>query len=427
MNLFSGFLSITRPAFWARKSALALIDQGLFTGGNFILNILLARWLEPERYGAFVLAYSVFLFVSAFHTAIVTEPMTVFGAGKYLNQFEKYFGIVLFGQIGLAGLLIPLSLVAFILGHFYTSDVMNAMLWMCFVSPMILLVYVVRRGFYIRMQPGLAALSSGLNLGFLFTIVYVLWVMQYLSQNSAFLGMGLSAFLVSMLFVRILRPKWNRDGNPTVSVVASDHWQYGRWALATSLLIWLSGNFYYLILPAWIGLKEIAALRALLNLALPIVQTTAALSALFMPIMSEHFKQDGLSKLLKTSKIFLSLLLVASILFLLVLSAFQREILELLYNGRYTDYHYLVPLVGLLPVAGSFVATFGCAMRVMERPNKIFWSYVISTAVGLTVGLILAVNMGPKGALWGMLLSYITTGVMMQVFFTQLTRQWRFR
>ena len=32
---------------WARKGSLAVLDQGLFSGANFLVNILLARWLEP--------------------------------------------------------------------------------------------------------------------------------------------------------------------------------------------------------------------------------------------------------------------------------------------------------------------------------------------------------------------------------------------
>jgi hypothetical protein len=41
---------------WFKKGSLAVLDQGLFSGANFIVNILLARWLAPEEYGAFAVA-----------------------------------------------------------------------------------------------------------------------------------------------------------------------------------------------------------------------------------------------------------------------------------------------------------------------------------------------------------------------------------
>jgi hypothetical protein len=44
---------IGRWMLWAKKAGLAVLDQGLFTGSHFIINVLLARWLEPAQYGAF--------------------------------------------------------------------------------------------------------------------------------------------------------------------------------------------------------------------------------------------------------------------------------------------------------------------------------------------------------------------------------------
>ena len=67
---------------WLGRGAWAVSDQGLFAVSSALLNILLARWLTPSAYGAFAVAYSVSLFMGAFHTALLTEPMLVFGSGK---------------------------------------------------------------------------------------------------------------------------------------------------------------------------------------------------------------------------------------------------------------------------------------------------------------------------------------------------------
>ncbi|MGB5153560.1 MAG: hypothetical protein WBN74_07940, partial [Candidatus Sulfotelmatobacter sp.] len=32
---------------WAMKGGLAILDQGVFAGSNFVISILLARWLSP--------------------------------------------------------------------------------------------------------------------------------------------------------------------------------------------------------------------------------------------------------------------------------------------------------------------------------------------------------------------------------------------
>ena len=50
---------------WAIKGALAILDQALFAGTNFLVNILLGRWLTPAQYGAFAVVYSFFFLFSS--------------------------------------------------------------------------------------------------------------------------------------------------------------------------------------------------------------------------------------------------------------------------------------------------------------------------------------------------------------------------
>ena len=45
---------IHHVSYWLKKGGFAAVDQGLFSAANFLVNILLARWLEPVQYGAFV-------------------------------------------------------------------------------------------------------------------------------------------------------------------------------------------------------------------------------------------------------------------------------------------------------------------------------------------------------------------------------------
>jgi hypothetical protein len=72
--------------------AFAVLDQVLFAGSSFSINILLARWLPPVQYGAFALAFFLFLLLGALHTAVLTEPMLVFGASVYRGRVRAYLG-----------------------------------------------------------------------------------------------------------------------------------------------------------------------------------------------------------------------------------------------------------------------------------------------------------------------------------------------
>ena len=75
---------------WVTKGGLAILDYGLFSGSNFLLGILLARWLAPEQYGAYALAFSIFILVTFLYQALVLEPLSVFSGTSYPNNLRGY-------------------------------------------------------------------------------------------------------------------------------------------------------------------------------------------------------------------------------------------------------------------------------------------------------------------------------------------------
>jgi O-antigen/teichoic acid export membrane protein len=94
-------ITLSRLGFLVHKGSLAVLDQCLFAGTNFLVNILLARWLSPEHYGAFVLAFSIFLFLSGFHNALILDPMSVLGPVHYKDRSREYLSSLLWIHAGL--------------------------------------------------------------------------------------------------------------------------------------------------------------------------------------------------------------------------------------------------------------------------------------------------------------------------------------
>ena len=61
----------SRFLFWGVGGSLAILDQGLIAASNFVMGVLLARWLEPAQYGSYGLAFSIFLLLSLFSQALL--------------------------------------------------------------------------------------------------------------------------------------------------------------------------------------------------------------------------------------------------------------------------------------------------------------------------------------------------------------------
>src|SRR5580700_7546891 len=134
---------VTHIVHIARKGTLAVVDQSLFSGANFIVNVLLARWLSTTEYGAYSLALAVFLLFAALHSAILIEPMMVFGSNKYSAGFARYLAVLLTGHFSI---MIPgcaiLYAVALALRRFYSPQVWRAFLGVVFAASAILLFWL---------------------------------------------------------------------------------------------------------------------------------------------------------------------------------------------------------------------------------------------------------------------------------------------
>src|SRR5260370_12180520 len=92
---------LSRWMFWATRGSLALLDQGLISASNFVISILLARWLLPVQYGSYALAFAVFLLLSLSYQALLLEPQRIFGPTDYGDRQREYLGGLLWIHSGL--------------------------------------------------------------------------------------------------------------------------------------------------------------------------------------------------------------------------------------------------------------------------------------------------------------------------------------
>jgi O-antigen/teichoic acid export membrane protein len=402
---------------WVSKGALAILDQGLFAISSFVLNVLLARCLAPAEYGAFAMAYSVFLLLLVFHSAILTGPMLVFGPGKYRERFPEYLGVLLRGNFAL---MLPaaalLAATAILLGWLYSPAVERAFLALAVAAPFISLLWLLRRAFYVRLNPGWAAVGGVVYLLILLASSLALRAAGHLTPATGFLAMAATSLFTCLLLLVQLRPTLATDTS-AIRNVAADHWRYGKWVAAAAGPGWVTDNIYFLVLPAWVGLAEAGGLKALMNLAMPALQSMAALGVLLLPILVRDRDCGGPRAMKRTIEVALALFLLGSACYVALLWGFRFQIFHFLYAGKYAAYAgWTLLLLGLLPFAQSLTCVMGNALGALERPDFGFWSYVGGGAVALVLGIPFGSRLGVRGALAGLVVSYVFMGVLMLFF-----------
>jgi O-antigen/teichoic acid export membrane protein len=408
------------------KSMLAAADQALFSGANFLLNVLLARWVNPVEYGAYSVAYAMFLLFSSMHGALLAEPMMVFGSTKYSSRFRSYMKLLVRGNFALSiPLSLLLSLAAAALGRFHAPRVSWALGGLAAASPAILLFWLARRMPYVILQPRWSVVAGACYLPLVLGLAALLKVTGHVGTFAAFLAMGIASLVASLLFLpRFLRTMAD-SGSPAAREVAHDHWRYGRWAAATSVVQWFPGQVYYALLPAWLGLEGAAGLRALMNFAMPVTQAISALTMLLLPMLARD-RAAGPASMNRTMLRFLAMFGGGSLLYLILLWLLRAHVFIWFYGGRYTQYlGWPLTLTGLLPFGTCITAVLGNGLRALERPDLMLWCSVGSVVSTLLLGIPLAAHGGVGGALAGLQISSLVSIILMFVLYRRCLREFR--
>ena len=266
-NLDKGFYSASRwlrescarSQKWVKKGSLAVMDQGLISGSNFLVAILLARWLVPEQYGAFALAFECFVLFYVVYNALIVEPMSVFGPSEYQDCLQEYWGVLLRIQVATAMIsVLVLGCGAFVLREIGMSGSLpQAFVGVMVAVPCVQFFYAARSAMYVKLTPRPAMIAALLYSAIVLGGLGLAYVLRLVSPLAAFLSMAVGGLLAGGLLVAQLKPRLRlTSACPRLGDVVRHHWVYGRWALAGSVLITLSGSIYYPLLGKFRGLQK---------------------------------------------------------------------------------------------------------------------------------------------------------------------------
>jgi O-antigen/teichoic acid export membrane protein len=402
---------------WISRGAWSVVDRGLSAGSNFVLTVLLARWLDPEGFGAFTVVYAAFLLLGSLHTGVLTEPMLVFGPGRFRSRLDEYLRVLLRGHALFCLVSALITALAGVVAALAGSAVLaRALLALAVAQPFILLLWLLRRASYTRFNVRLSATGE-----IAYTVVMLagMWLLHrggLLSAHSGLLLMSASGLAGSIWILVGMRL------NPLAAVSASmiaptlkQHWSYGTWAAATGVLGWVLGGLSYVLVPIWSDLDASGAWKALMTLIMPAINVYAAITILLLPVLARA-REDG--QLFRISSIALLATAGGTSIYWAALALWGRPIMAWLYDGQYMEYAYLLWLIGVLPLMGGVVAVLRTGLKALERPNDVFWANLGSAVVVVTAGVWVIAQYGVLGAaLSHILAAVVEVGLMAYFFF----------
>jgi O-antigen/teichoic acid export membrane protein len=355
------------------------------SGANFILNILLARYLSPAEYGAFAIVFSIFLFLSGFHNALILEPMCVLGPSQYRKGLPDYLRSLLLVNFELTGgLAFVTAMAALMIGN---ASLGRALWGLALSIPLTLLFWFLRRAYYLDFKPEESAKASLIYAVLLIVGAYGLQHYAKLNAFWAFAIMGTAGVAASTHGLRRMYLQVHCDAastvRPRVTQVFREHWDYGKWIVALAVLSLMTNHLQTLIVGAYLGLEAAGVLRAISNLVMPAAQTITALSVLTLPILSEDFGRGNKPGLVEKGVLLTVVLTGLGCVYETVLMLFSGPLEKLLYGGKFATHVRLIPILGLIPIFSGLSAGYSLVLRAVQEPKM----YLIAGLAAAPIGL----------------------------------------
>lgn len=383
-----------------------LVDQGLVSGVNFLMGILLTKLLGLDQYGIFAFLWMMVFFVSSIQQAFIISPMFSLIA-KQKNQ-NRYLSQVFSLQIIFAvGALLGVFFTAILLTKSYPNYQFTYSAMAIALTTSIYIFHdFMRRLFFSLKMNGKALVIDIVGYGLQPILILVFYYFQALSLQTVFLSiiLSLSAGLVISFFSA---PAFNISFK--ISSVVKAHWEFSAYLIGTSILQWVSGNLFIAIAASMLGPIAVGVIRMSQNIVGVLHVIFLALENSIPLKAAEMLQSEGKAKMLqfvgKTMKQTLwpvTILLVALVLL-------SKTIISQLYGVQYIEYQYVLYAFCLLYVF-VFIGTFlRFIIRTLEHNKVIFMSYVATAVFSLLLAKIMVQELDIVGVLLGLIISQIIT------------------
>jgi O-antigen/teichoic acid export membrane protein len=393
---------------WVTKGGLAVVDYGLISGSNFLLGVLLARWLSPDQYGAYALAFSIFVLVAFLYQALLLEPLSVFSGTTYRDNIRGYLLTNVWIHWAISFVVCFLLGAAAVAARFWWHSTALAVAFagLVIATPFILIHALARRSFYLKLSPAPAAFASFFYCLLVTGGVFLGYKQGWLTSFTAYLVMGLAALVSGVIMLVQLNAKLERTTTrPPLKETWTKHWEYGKWALLTCVVGWIPNYVYIPLVSSFSGIASAGELRALMNFAAPLLQTYAALSMLFLPYAARVQSEKGRRGASALTRNLALLFVGGGAVYWATLIPLRQSLFHLVYAGKYMGSSNLIPLFALETMLWSAALGPAILLRAMESPRSLFFANGAASVVAIVLGIPATRHFGLQGVVWSMILA----------------------
>lgn len=371
---------------WSRarlaRVSWSLVDQGLVSGGTFLLNVLLARGLPTSEYGTFALMFGGMLMLQLLNTTLVIHPLSVRLVTTPPADQARLLAasLILTSAMSIgSGAVLALTIVLLGRPELALPALVCFLLWQVQEG--------MRRGLLASFRFRAAALGDGVSYIGKLAVVFGLASIDSLSLDDAFLGMAATSGLAAMGQALQLRLRYR--GPLRLRATVADYWSIGGgWALGNGLLLHGRAQLLLWGLAIASGASAVAIFQAALNVVNLANPVMLALCNIIPPTASET-RSKGLAAAWHAVRTYAVIAAPPIVVYAVLVAAAPETVLSLLY-GANSEYLGLSTVLELLVVATLLGYAADVVASFLHGVSAVRLAFVIA-AIGAAATLVIAV------------------------------------
>jgi O-antigen/teichoic acid export membrane protein len=191
--------------------------------------------------------------------------------------------------------------------------------------------------------------------------------------------------------------------------------KFAVYSLGTSLAGFIYTRTDILMLGKLASPSEVAGYSASRALASVAVIISAAANMVLMPKVSRDWTSGLKTTVMKQTMKAVWIVQLIQLPFVTALVVFPRQLIDLVYNGKYTENWPILAILGWLSLVQPFGSIFSTAGSAMGRPQYSFWGIILSAGMNVGINYMLIPAMGGVGAALATVIAMVSGTVVVVV------------
>ena len=403
-----------------RSYSLVFVNQAIVSSGNFIVTIIILRFLGIEIFGLFSFLWLFLLLINAIQISYIISPMLTNAPKRSASSINSFYGGVFNQQLIFTTIIF---FIIYLVLKFFGNYIASYQIEKYYLSFPLLIVVTQLHQFLRRLLFSKKLYLRATLCDFItyFSLISFMIYLKYVNELSleTVVWSFVFAFILGTIINFPIIFSLNYKLTNTFEAI-KENWVIAKWMLLTSLLQWFSGNLWVVNAGLILGpymLGVIRACQTLLNISNIIFQS---IENIIPRETSKKFNSGGTKEMQLYLKKFTQKGFIIITLITLLIMIFAKFLLNIFYGVEIASYYQMLIFISIIiPINFlQYAPTYG--LRTLGKTKPIFISFLFSSIFSLLTSKLIITHFDIEGFIFGL---YATQIIIVYTLYTSYLKK----